>query len=135
MVDIGRRLIGNLSKGYRQRSVWPKPCCTIRQCWCWTNRPSDWTPQLRETRIRIRALGRDRGVMLSTHLLSEVQATCTHAQIMRTGRLVYAGDLADLEQRQCSTHLRVGSHVPPPVASLAQLPGIVRVEELSHGRF
>ncbi len=136
LVDVSRRLIGNLSKGYRQRVGLAQALLHDPPVLVLDEPTVGLDPvQLREIRELIRALGRDRGVMLSTHLLSEVQATCTHAQIMRAGRLVYAGDLTDLEQRRCSTHLRVGLHVPPPVASLAQLPGVVRVEELGHGRF
>jgi ABC-2 type transport system ATP-binding protein len=43
-----------------------------------------------EIRALIGELGQENhGVILSTHLLAEVQATCTHVQIMHSGRLVY----------------------------------------------
>ncbi|MEZ5576258.1 MAG: ATP-binding cassette domain-containing protein [Candidatus Competibacteraceae bacterium] len=136
LVDVGRRLIGNLSKGYRQRVGLAQALLHDPPVLVLDEPTVGLDPmQLREMRELIRTLGRDRGVILSTHLLPEVQATCTHAQIMRAGRLVFSGDLADLEQRRCSTHLRIGLNAPPPVASLAQLPGIVRVEELGRGRF
>ncbi len=136
LVDVGRRLIGNLSKGYRQRVGLAQALLHDPPVLVLDEPTVGLDPiQLREMRELIRRLGRDHGVILSTHLLPEVQAACTHVQIMQAGRLVYAGALADLEQRRRSTHLRVGLNAPPPVASLAQLPGVVQVEDLGHGRF
>lgn len=136
LAEVGRRLIGNLSKGYRQRlgiaqALLHDPPVII------LDEPTVGLDpiQLREIRELIRDLGQDHGVILSTHLLSEIQATCTHVQIMRDGRLVYAGALADLEQRRQSTSLRIGLRTPPPVARLRALPGIEAVENLGHGRF
>ncbi|QQS53783.1 MAG: ATP-binding cassette domain-containing protein [Candidatus Competibacteraceae bacterium] len=136
LADVGRRLIGNLSKGYRQRVGLAQAILHDPPVLVLDEPTVGLDPfQLREIRELIRTLGRDRGVILSTHLLPEVQATCTHVQIIRAGRLVYAGALADLEQQRRSTHLRVGLNAAPPTASLARLPGVVRVEELGIGRF
>lgn len=136
LADVGRRLIGNLSKGYRQRVGLAQALLHDPPVLVLDEPTVGLDPfQLREMRGLIRTLGRDRGVILSTHLLPEVQATCTHVQIIRAGRLVYAGALADLERQRCSTHLRVGLNAPPPAVNLAQLPGVVQVEELGVGRF
>ena len=136
LADVGRRLIGNLSKGYRQRVGLAQALLHDPPVLVLDEPTVGLDPiQLREIRELIRTLGQDRGVILSTHLLPEVQATCTHVQILQAGRLVYAGALADLEQQRCSTRLRVGLNAPPPTASLAQLPGVVRVEEFGRGRF
>lgn len=136
LTDVGRRLIGNLSKGYRQRvgiaqAILHEPPVII------LDEPTIGLDpiQLREIRGLIRELGRDRGVILSTHLLPEVQATCTHVQIMRAGRLVHASALAELEQRRQSACLRIGLNAPPPVANLERLPGVTGIEELGKGRF
>lgn len=136
LVDVGRRLIGNLSKGYRQRvgiaqAILHQPPVII------LDEPTIGLDpiQLREIRHLIRELGQDHGVILSTHLLPEVQATCTHVQIMRAGRLAYASALAEMEQRRQSTCMRIGLSAPPPVDNLAQLPGVVGVEDLGNGRF
>ncbi|MFO7642074.1 MAG: ATP-binding cassette domain-containing protein [Candidatus Competibacteraceae bacterium] len=136
LTAVGRRLIGNLSKGYRQRlgiaqALLHDPPVII------LDEPTVGLDpiQLREIRDLIRELGQDHGVILSTHLLSEVQATCTHVQIMRDGRLVYAGALAELEQRRQSTRLRIGLRTPPPLALLRTLPAVEQVDEFGHGRF
>ncbi|HHW76348.1 MAG TPA: ATP-binding cassette domain-containing protein [Xanthomonadaceae bacterium] len=136
LMDVGRRVIDNLSKGYRQRvgiaqAILHEPPVII------LDEPTVGLDpiQAREMRRLIRDLGPAHGVMLSTHLLAEVQATCTHVQIMRAGRLVYASALAELERRRQSTCLRIGLKTPPPVADLARLPGVEQVEEFDAGRF
>ena len=136
LINVSRRLIGHLSKGYQQRvgiaqAVLHDPAVMV------LDEPTVGLDPLqsREIRTLIRELGQNRGVILSSHRLSEVQAICSHVQIMRAGRLVYASPLADLEQQQQSTRLRIGLKMPPPLARLAQLPGVDRVEELGEGRF
>ena len=64
-----------------------------------------------------------------------MQSTCTHVHILRAGRLVYAGALAELEQQRPSTSLRIGLNAPPPIAELEQLPRVTQVEELGEGQF
>lgn len=134
LTDVSRRLIGHLSKGYQQRvgiaqAVLHDPSVVV------LDEPTVGLDPLqsREIRTLIRELSQDRGVILSSHRLSEVQAICTHVQIMRAGRLVYTSPLADLQQQQ--TRLRIGLTTPPPLARLTQLPGIEGVEELGQGRF
>lgn len=135
LTEVSRRLIGHLSKGYRQRvgiaqAVLHDPAVVV------LDEPTVGLDpiQSREIRELIHELGQERGVILSSHLLAEVQTLCTHVQIMRTGRLVYASTLSDLECRQ-STRLRIGLKTPPPLTFLKQLPGVNRVDELSKGRF
>lgn len=136
LTNVGRRLIGNLSKGYQQRVGLAQALLHDPPVLILDEPTVGLDPnQLREIRELIRMLGQDRGVILSTHLLSEAQATCTHVQIMRAGRLVYAGALTDLEQQRQSTQLRIGLKLPPPTANLAQLPGVLQVEALGDGRF
>lgn len=136
LTEVGRRLIGNLSKGYQQRVGLAQALLHDPPVLILDEPTVGLDPiQLREIRELIRVLGQDRGVILSTHLLSEAQAVCTHVQIMQAGRLVYAGALVDLEQQRQSTRLRVGLKMPPPAANLAQLPGVLQVEELGHGQF
>ncbi|HRD67827.1 MAG TPA: ATP-binding cassette domain-containing protein [Candidatus Competibacter sp.] len=136
LTGVGKRLNGNLSKGYRQRvgiaqAILHEPPVIV------LDEPTIGLDpiQLREMRKLIGGLGKNHGVILSTHLLAEVQATCSHVQIMRAGQLVYASALSELERCGQSTRLRIGLHAPPPVSSLARLPGVERVEELGDGRF
>ncbi len=136
LTNVGRRLTGNLSKGYRQRVGIAQALLHDPPVLILDEPTVGLDPvQAREIRALIRALGQERGVILSTHLLPEVQATCSHVQIMRAGRLVFAGALAELQQRRQSTCVRIRLNAPPPVADLARLPTITRVEELGGGQF
>lgn len=136
LASVDQRLTGNLSKGYRQRVGIAQALLHDPPVLILDEPTVGLDPiQAREIRTLIRELGQDRGVILSTHLLPEVQATCSHVQIMRAGRLAFAGALAKLQQRQQSTSVRIGLNAPPPVAELAQLPTITRVEELGDGQF
>ena len=95
--EYGRRLIGNLSKGYQQRvgiaqAIVHEPSVII------LDEPTVGLDpnQIREIRSLIIELGRDRGVILSTHILPEVLATCTDVKIMHRGALVHEQSVGEL---------------------------------------
>jgi len=132
---VGRRLLGNLSRGYRQRvgiaqAIIHEPAVII------LDEPAAGLDPLQQRELGglIRELGREQGVILSTHSLAEVQNTCTHVQIMQQGRLVYSGSLTALEQ-QSSHSLLVGFSTPPVLETLATLPAVGQVEALGEQRF
>ena len=136
LVDVNRRLIGNLSKGYRQRvgiaqAMLHNPPVLI------LDEPTVGLDPIQGRQIRdlIRELGQDRGVILSTHLLAAVQTTCTDVQIMQCGQLVYSGALTDLRPQRQSSRLRIRLNAPPLVAELARLPMVTQVEDLGGGQF
>jgi ABC-2 type transport system ATP-binding protein len=95
--DVRRQLIGTLSKGYRQRVgladalLHDPPVLILDEPTAGLD-PS----QIRETRQLIRDLGRQHTVLLSTHILSEVEMTCEQAIIINRGRVAAAGPLEDL---------------------------------------
>ncbi|ROR34271.1 ATP-binding cassette domain-containing protein [Inmirania thermothiophila] len=135
LADVGRRLIGNLSKGYRQRvgiaqAILHEPDVVI------LDEPTVGLDpiQIIEIRRLIGELGRDHSVILSTHILAEVQSICTHVQIIRDGRLVYAAAMAELGERAAARTLRVRLRRPPAEQELAALPGVASVEPLGPDR-
>src|SRR5690606_26789275 len=65
--------------------------------------------QVLETRKLIRELAKDHAVLLSTHVLSEVEATCSRAIVIDRGRVVAQGRLDEL--KQLSTKDRASLHV------------------------
>lgn len=137
LMEVSRRLVGSLSKGYRQRvgiaqTILHDPPVII------LDEPTVGLDpiQAQEVRALICELGQENhGVILSTHLLAEVQAACTHVQIMQRGRLVYRSSLADLRQQRSSGRLRIGLNAPPPPVELAKLPGVTQVDDLGSGQF
>jgi ABC-2 type transport system ATP-binding protein len=94
---VRRQLIGTLSKGYRQRvgladALLHKPQVLILDEPTIGLDPS----QIRETRGLIRELGQEHTILLSTHILSEVEVTCEQAIIINQGRVAAAGKLSEL---------------------------------------
>jgi ABC-2 type transport system ATP-binding protein len=86
-----RQIVGTLSRGYRQRvgladALLGRPPILI------LDEPTVGLDpnQIRETRALIRELGRERTVLLSTHILSEVEAIASRVIILREGRIVAA---------------------------------------------
>jgi ABC-2 type transport system ATP-binding protein len=135
LTEVGRRLIGNLSKGYQQRTgiaqaIIHSPAVVI------LDEPTVGLDpiQIREIRKLIRELGGDHSVILSTHILPEVQAVCDRVQIIHRGRLVFSDTMENLQRHQAVSGLYAGFRNPPPAAELRQLPGVQEVEELGAGR-
>lgn len=133
--QTGRRLIGNLSKGFQQRvgiaqAIIHTPAIVV------LDEPTVGLDpiQIREIRELIRELGREHSVILSTHILPEVQAVCDRVQIIDRGRTVFDDTLDGLESRHASPVLTVGFTKSPAVSLLYELPGVEFVEELSDGR-
>jgi ABC-2 type transport system ATP-binding protein len=133
--NTGSRLIGNLSKGYQQRvgiaqAIIHNPAVVI------LDEPTVGLDpiQIREIRGLIRELGEAHGIILSTHILPEVQATCNRVQIIHQGRLVFSDSTRGLEQQLNATSLIAAFRSDPDQATLAQLPGVTAVEVLEVGR-
>ncbi len=98
--DVRRQLVGTLSKGYRQRvgladALLAEPPVLILDEPTVGLDPS----QIRETRVLIRELGEKHTILLSTHILSEVEMTCDHVIIINDGRVAEAGPLAELAHK------------------------------------
>ncbi|MDD4774472.1 MAG: ATP-binding cassette domain-containing protein [Eubacteriales bacterium] len=89
IADVKNRVIGNLSKGYRQRVGIAQALVGNPRVIVLDEPTIGLDPkQIIEIRNLIRTLGRDHTVILSTHILSEVQATCDRVVIINKGRIV-----------------------------------------------
>jgi len=96
--DRRRQIIGTLSRGYRQRVGLADALLGDPPILILDEPTAGLDPnQIRETRSLIRELGRDRTVLLSTHVLSEVEAVATRILILSRGRLVAAETAAALQ--------------------------------------
>jgi ABC-2 type transport system ATP-binding protein len=99
--DVRRQLIGTLSKGYRQRVGLADALIHNPPVLILDEPTAGLDPaQIRETRQLIKELGRDHTVLLSTHILPEVEMTCEEAIIIDRGRVAAAGKLDDLRRDQ-----------------------------------
>jgi len=134
--DVSRQVIGTLSKGYRQRvglagALIHRPPVLI------LDEPTVGLDpnQIIKVRELITELGRDHTVLLSTHILPEVQTTCDRVLIINRGRIALQDDLAGLDARLQQGGFRVGLQQPPTMETLLALPGIERIERLDTGHF
>lgn len=129
--QVNRRLIGNLSKGFQQRvgiaqAILHNPAVVI------LDEPTVGLDpnQIREIRSLICELGESHGIILSTHILPEVQATCSRVQIIHQGSLVFSESMAELERRLAADTLRLETRKPMDLLALQTLPGVDSVELL-----
>ena len=90
--EVRHRLLGNLSKGFQQRAgiaqaIVHDPALIV------LDEPASGLDPLQSANIRslIRELGKDRGVILSTHLITDVNQCCDRVAILHRGRLRYDG--------------------------------------------
>ena len=89
--------------------------------------------QMREVREVVAGLAREGvTVLLSSHLLTEVEQVCTHAAVMDRGRLVAAGTVAELVGRSNSVYLEVGDRAAAR-AALGGAPGVTGISEDAGG--
>ncbi|MGR6035135.1 MAG: ABC transporter ATP-binding protein [Candidatus Nitrosoglobus sp.] len=133
--DTNERLIGNLSKGYQQRvgiaqAIIHSPAVII------LDEPTVGLDpiQIREIRELIRQLAQEHSVILSTHILPEVQAICDRVQIINQGELVLTDTIVGLSQRMEATSILIRLDNPPAKEALISLKGVDRVEIEEDGR-
>ena len=123
--DVGQRLIGNLSKGFQQRVGLAQAIIHVPPVIILDEPTIGLDPiQIREIRKLIRELGKNHGVILSTHILPEVQASCDHVQIISNGSLVLNDSIAGLSRHMKSASLSVAFRRPPSASALEQLAGV-----------
>ncbi|MDD5056388.1 MAG: ABC transporter ATP-binding protein [Sideroxydans sp.] len=97
LTDCGNKLISTLSKGYQQRAgiaqaIIHQPAVVI------LDEPTvglDPT-QIRDIRNLIRELGNSSSVILSTHILNEVENICDRAIILQEGKVIFSGGIDEL---------------------------------------
>jgi ABC-2 type transport system ATP-binding protein len=134
LTTVRRRIIGHLSKGYRQRvgladSLLHNPAVLI------LDEPTvglDPT-QIRETRKLIKDLGGQHTLLLSTHILPEVEAVCDRAIIIAGGRIVAQGSPDELRaSRRLTARVLVECRGPAEQVknALARVSGVSKVELL-----
>ena len=89
VTDVADKLIGHLSKGYRQRVGLADALVAQPPLLILDEPTAGLDPnQIREVRSLICELGREHTVLLSTHILTEVEATCDRALVISKGALV-----------------------------------------------
>ena len=132
--EVANRKVENLSRGYRQRTALAgalvhQPAVLI------LDEPTVGLDPAQIIRIReaIRRLGRERAVLLSTHILPEVDAVCDRVLIIDRGRIVAEGTAAELRGRLAGAPVVRASFSGAVDAreALANVPGVAAVSQES----
>ena len=130
--DVADRLITNLSKGFQQRVGIAQAILHNPEIIILDEPTVGLDPiQIREIRELIRELGQDHGVILSTHILTEVQESCSHVQIIHQGRLILNETIAGLNRQMNTGTLRVATRLEPNVGVLLTLPGVTSIDKIT----
>jgi len=108
--EVMHRSIGVISKGYKQRVGLAHAMMGDPEILILDEPTSGLDPnQIAEIREIIRRIGRKKTVILSTHILSEAEATCDRIMIIHLGRIVADGGTADLRHAADEKrHIRIG---------------------------
>lgn len=132
----GKKIIGTLSKGYQQRvgiaqAIIHSPSVIV------LDEPTVGLDpaQIRTIRGLIRELGDTHSVILSTHLLSEVESICDRVEIMQQGKLIYGDSSQHMKQHGSVSGFIIGLRAPPPLEVLEGIAGVSHVEQLSATQF
>lgn len=135
ITDVYKRVIKHLSKGYRQRVGIAQALIGSPEVIIFDEPTVGLDPkQIIEVRNLIRMLGKDHTVILSTHILQEVQAVCDRIVIINKGKIV-ADELTENITRTVENNRRYTVKICGPqkevLAMLKAKPGIVYAELLS----
>ena len=131
ITDVSRRVIRNLSKGYRQRVGLAQALVGNPKVLILDEPTVGLDPkQIIEIRTLIKRLGKNHTVILSSHILSEVQAVCDRIVVIDKGRLV-ANDTAENLSRSLSADHKLLVQIEGPVKEVQQqlkaIPDMVEV--------
>lgn len=135
LTEVGRRLIANLSKGYQQRvgiaqAIIHSPSVVL------LDEPTVGLDpiQIREIRSLVREVANEHSVVLSTHILPEVQSVCDRVQIINRGQLVLSESIEQMRDKLQATTLVVALRSTPPLADIEAIDGVASVEAVNEGR-
>ena len=131
-VDVaGDKLIGALSKGYQQRlgiaqAIVHEPDVVI------LDEPTVGLDpiQIREIRALIRELRDRHSVILSTHILPEVEAVCDRVNILHRGAIVYSDTIEALSRFRGGQALQVGFRNAPAMEAIKAIPGVADAQSV-----
>ncbi|HTS47142.1 MAG TPA: ATP-binding cassette domain-containing protein [Bryobacteraceae bacterium] len=100
VADVSNKLLGKLSKGYRQRVGLAQAIIHNPEVLILDEPTAGLDPkQINETRELIRSLAGDHTIILSTHILPEVEQTCERVIIINKGKLVATDSVHNLQNR------------------------------------
>lgn len=131
-----KRLIRNLSGGYQQRVGIAQAIIHNPEFVVLDEPTNGLDPnQILEIRKLVKEIAEERTVILSTHILTEVQATCDYIRMIEQGRVVFAGTVDEFDNYIVPNTLIVSMIAMPATEELRTIPGITGVEELGGAKY
>ena len=134
ITHFSKRVLRNLSGGYQQR-VGIAQAIVHNPKFVVLDEPTNGLDpnQIVEVRHLIKEIAEERSVLLSTHILSEVQATCREIKMIENGQMIFSGTIEQFDNYIQPNTLLLELDTPPMECDL-MLPGISKVETLSERR-
>jgi len=131
IADVKKKLLGKLSKGYRQRVGLAQAIIHNPEVLILDEPTAGLDPkQINETRDLIKGLAGDHTIILSTHILPEVEQTCQQVIIINKGKLVATDSVSNLQNRARGAS-SVLVEVAPRTGALDQAVVQHRLEQVS----
>ena len=134
LTEMRRRRVGTLSKGYRQRvglaaAILHDPPALL------LDEPTNGLDpsQITEMRALVRELAHDRALLVSSHILGEVEKTCARVIVLARGRVRADADLGELARAagagaRCVAEVKVGDAGDDFSAALRAMPGVAALD-------
>ena len=136
VMDVANVLIGTLSKGYRQR-VGLADALVSRPPLLILDEPTAGLDpnQIREVRDVVRELGKEHTVLLSTHILSEVEQSCGRVIVIAKGKLVAQGTTEEIQKKRRPRGIEIAVRGDGKRARevLERMDGVAKVKMEEHG--
>lgn len=136
--DMGKRIIRNLSKGYRQRVGLAQALVGNPPVLILDEPTAGLDPkQIIEIRQMIKGLAEDHTVLLSTHILPEVSMICERVIIINRGRIVAQDTMENLTRgkERAAIEVEAGGVSEAVVNVLQNVSGVTKVERIGAGRY
>lgn len=132
---FSKRLLCNLSGGYQQR-VGIAQCIIHDPLFVILDEPTNGLDpnQILAVRDVIRDIAKDRAVLISTHILPEVQALCDYIMMIDHGNMVFKGTLEEFDTYMDPSALITIMHNAPDDKDILNIEGVERVERLTRTR-
>lgn len=133
---FSNRLIKNLSGGYQQRVGIAQAIVHNPEFVVMDEPTNGLDPnQILEIRSLIKEIATDHAVLLSTHILSEVQATCKEIRMIEHGNMVFSGTMEEFDNYLVPNSLNVTLGNPPSMEELAKIPNVLNIDQTGPGMF
>ncbi len=131
---FSKRIIKSLSGGYQQR-VGIAQAIVHNPKFVVLDEPTNGLDpnQILEIRGLIKEIAKEHSILLSTHILSEVQATCSEIKMIEHGNMVFSGTMTDFNNYVVPSSFVASFGVEPSIEELSKIENIINVEQIYPG--